>query len=323
MIYRVLHCCFISTLLFLLLCEVSFAQNPLIRKADSLFLAKDWRNAKKYYEAVLKDTSRDALSWNRLGYSAYNLKFYKAALKNYERSLSLNPSAGLKSILYSRMAKIHALNNDKEKAYIELDSAVSNGYVSFQELDTLIDFKNIREEKRFKDIRQRVYVRAYPCMGDAHAREFDFWIGEWDVYQAGTKTYAGHSLIQVIAGGCALLENWDSPASTGKSINFIDPVTNKWKQSWAGSYANGTQEFVNGEYKDGAMRFEYITKGLKGEKVIGRFIFYNQGPNQVRQFNEFSADEGKTWTTSYDFTYFRRNVTTSADLINKKLKRKL
>jgi hypothetical protein len=112
--------------------------------------------------------------------------------------------------------------------------------------------------------------------------------------------------VQIISEGCALLENWEGGNSSGKSINFIDPNTNKWKQSWSGSYANGNQEFVNGEYKDSAMRFEFETKDAHGKKIIGRFIFYNQGPNQVRQFNETSNDDGKTWTTSYDFTYIRK-----------------
>ena len=112
--------------------------------------------------------------------------------------------------------------------------------------------------------------------------------------------------MQIISGGCALLENWEGQNSTGKSIKFIDPETNKWKQSWAGSYANGVQEFINGVYKDSAMRFEYETKNAQGKKLIGRFIFYNEGADQVRQFNEISADDGKTWMTNYDFTYIRK-----------------
>ena len=137
-------------------------------------------------------------------------------------------------------------------------------------------------------------------------RQFDFWVGEWNVFVTGTTQLAGHSLIQMISGGCAILENWDSPASTGKSINFIDPVTHKWKQSWAGSYAGGIQEFTNGEYKDGAMRFEFATTDAAGHKLIGRFIFYDEKPGQVRQFNETSNNNGKTWTTGYDFTYIKK-----------------
>jgi len=283
------------------------AYQKLIGKADSLFLAQNWASAKKIYEAVLNDTSHNALSWNRLGFSNYNLKLYDEALKNYEKAALLNPLPGIKPVLYSRLAKVYAIKKRNRDAYTALDSAVSNGYFLFKELDTLSDFQTIRNEERFKKLREEVYINANPCMADAHHREFDFWIGEWDVYQTGTKQpVVGHSLIQMISGGCAILEHWESSASNGKSINFIDPVTNKWKQSWAGNYANGTQEFVDGEYKDSAMRFTFETVNAPGQKLIGRFIFYNENSNQVRQFNEISADGGKTWTTSYDFTYIRK-----------------
>ncbi len=297
---------FFSTMFLFITLQAMFAQTPLLQKADSLFFAKDWKNAKIMYDAALTDTTTNALAWNRLGFTNYNLQLFDLALKNYEKSLSQNPAANLKSVVYSRMAKVHALTGDKQHAYTELDSAVSSGYLAFKELDTLSEFNSLRDEQRFKDIRQLVYVTAYPCMADKHAREFDFWIGEWDVYPTGAKNIVGHSLIQMIAGGCALLENWDSPNSTGKSINFIDPNTNTWKQSWAGSYASGIQEFVNGEYKDGAMRFTFETTDAKGAKVIGRFMFFNIDADTVRQFNETSADGGKTWTTSYDFTYVRK-----------------
>ena len=286
------------------------AQGPyqkLITKADSLFIAQNWASAKKIYETALQDTSHSALSWNRLGFSNYNLKVYDEALRAYEKAALLNPPAGLKPVLYSRIAKVYAIKNRMQESYTALDSAVSNGYSFYKELDTLPDFKSMRKEERFKKARDQVYANANPCMADARHREFDFWVGEWDVFTTGSKQPTGaHSIIQLISGGCAILENWESPASNGKSINFVDPVSNKWKQSWAGNYANGTQEFVNGEYKDGAMRFDFTTTGSGGEKIMGHLIFYNQGPNQVRQFNETSADDGKTWTTNYDFTYIRK-----------------
>ncbi len=296
-------------LVLLLFIQSATGQNATILQADSLFAVSDWQNAKFAYESVLKDTSNNAVAFNRLGFANYHLKLYDAALLNFEKSLSKKPSPGLKPIIYSRMAKIYSLKNEKQNAFRAFDSAVSNGYSNFKELDTLIDFNSIRNEDQFKKIRDKVYVNGNPCMADAHHREFDFWIGEWDVFQTVSKQNTGaKSLIQMISGGCAILENWESPASNGKSINFIDPVTNKWKQSWVGNYANGTEEFVDGEYKDGALRYTYetISGGGKGNKIIGRLIFYNQGPNQVRQFNESSADGGKTWTTNYDFTYIRR-----------------
>jgi len=277
-----------------------------MHKADSLYYAQNWTNARNMYQKLLGDTSRNSIAWNRLGFSNYNLGDYDKAMRCYKNALALNPIPPVKSSAYSRIARINALKNEKQNALVAIDSAINAGYVNLPELDTLKDFNNIRNEAGFIALRKKIYAIAFPCMADAHAREFDFWIGEWNVFVTGTSQQAGHSLIQMISGGCALLENWDSPASTGKSINFIDPNTNKWKQSWAGSYANAVQEFVNGEYKDSAMHFDFETKNAQGNKIMGRFIFYNQGPSQVRQFSESSSDAGKTWTTNYDFTYIRK-----------------
>jgi tetratricopeptide (TPR) repeat protein len=280
--------------------------DPSFQTADSFYFAGDWSNAAKMYKQLLKDTSTNSMEWQRLGFSYLNIGKPDDALLNFEKAEKNNPPAPMQPFLYSRMARAYGAKNDYEKALGYLEKAVAAGYFNLKELDTSKEYAALQNDVKFKELRNKVYNALYPCVNNERAREFDFWIGEWDVYVTGTKNYAGHSLIQMISGGCAILENWDSPNSSGKSINFIDPVTNKWKQSWAGSYANGIQEFVNGEYKDSSMHFEYETKDAQRKKIIGRFIFYNQGPNQVRQFNETSADNGKTWTTNYDFTYIRK-----------------
>ena len=283
--------------------SASNSYKPSMRNGDSLFFAQNWKAAKPIYESLLSDTSSNGIAWNRLGFCYYQEANYDAALKNYQKSLSTKPSPPVLATVWSRIAKIQSIKNEKQLAFSALDSAVNNGYSNLGELDTLTDFKNLRDEQKFKDLRARVYASAFPCMINAHAREFDFWVGDWDVYQTGTSNLVGHNSIQIIADGCGLLENWTNLGNrTGKSINFID-ASNKWKQSWVGG---GNQEFVNGEYKDGAMRFSFENTTLQGSKIIGRFIFFNEKPGQVRQFNETSSDGGKTWVTSYDFTYIQK-----------------
>ena len=276
------------------------------QKADSLYFAADWSNAKVAYEQILKDTSHDAMHLNRIGFANQNLSNYTGAENYYQRALLSNPNSLVKVSVLSRMARVKSLLNKPDDAFMRLDSAIAGGYSNLAELDTSKDFDNIRNDSRFKKARERVYGTTNPCMVNPQAREFDFWIGEWDVYPTGAKNIVGHSLIQMVSSGCALLENWTSPASNGKSLNFVDDITHKWKQVWVGSYARGKQDFVNGEYKDGAMRFSFETTDAQGHKLTGRFIFYNEGPNQVRQFNEISIDDGKNWVTSYDFTYIRK-----------------
>ena len=275
------------------------------READSLYAAQDYQHAKPIYEKLLTEDSKDAFHFNRLGFSAFNTGDMSKAEKFFSLALAANPALPIKASTLSRMARVKALKHQDQEAMDLIDSAVGSGYVSLKELDTLKDFTTLRGQDQFKKSRARVFNLIYPCANDPRANEFDFWIGEWEVYVTGTNAYAGHSLIQKISGGCALLENWTSSASEGKSLNFIDDSSGKWKQVWVGSYANGKQDFFHGEYKEGAMRFTYETKDSQGNRQPGRFIFYNQGPEQVRQFNEFSSDNGKTWTTSYDLTYKR------------------
>ncbi len=265
----------------------------------------DYKTARAYYEKLLTDTSDDALHLNRLGYSAYSTGNEDEAEECYRRALAARPSGGLRASILSRLARINALKGRDAEALDNIDSAIGAGFYALPELDTVVDFNKLRNEPRFKQLRDKVFNSLYPCMNNPRVREFDFWIGEWEVYGTGTDTYAGHSIVQKISGGCALLENWKSSVSEGKSLNFIDDSTNTWRQVWVGSYPMGKQVFTNGVYRDSAMRFIFATRDAQGHPQIGRFIFYNMGPERVRQFNEVSSDGGKTWVTSYDFTYKR------------------
>jgi hypothetical protein len=150
-------------------------------------------------------------------------------------------------------------------------------------------------------------------MKQKQLREFDFWIGDWTAFVTGTSNIAGYSRIDMASGGCMILENWTSAGAmpfNGKSINFIDASTGKWKQIWIGSNSPGISEFLNGSYRDGAMRFEFEESIQDGKKQSVRFIFHNEGPDQVRQHHMTSADNGKTWSTTYDFTYKRNREMT-------------
>lgn len=145
------------------------------------------------------------------------------------------------------------------------------------------------------------------CMDIPQAREFDFWIGEWEAYVTGTDKLAGYSKIELASGGCLILENWTSVGQpfSGKSMNFVDPATKKWKQVWVGSNGLNVNEFLNGTFKEGAMRFDFEEKRGDGKMQQVKFHFYNVNMDEVRQVHQTSED-GTTWTTTYDFTYKRK-----------------
>jgi tetratricopeptide (TPR) repeat protein len=283
-----------------------------VQKADSLFFLSDWKNAVPAYEAALKTAATNSLAWNRLGFSYHNLGQYDKALSNYNKALENKLTPPLEATVQSRVSRIYSIRKETDKALTHLQKAITVGYLNLTELETHKDFDNIRKDKRFTAAIQTVTNNAFPCMVVAQAREFDFWVGEWDVYPNGASVIVGHSKVEVASGGCMILENWTalgSAPNTGKSMNYVNAATGKWEQFWLGSgglTVTNPQKFVNGEYRDAAMRFDFETLTPQNQKQIGRFIFFNMGPDQVRQFNEVSSDDGKTWTTTYDLIYKRK-----------------
>ncbi|MBS1916462.1 MAG: tetratricopeptide repeat protein [Bacteroidetes bacterium] len=294
------------SLLFVVAVSNFLSAQNILQVADSFFYQSDWKAAKEKYAMYLRDTSTNAIAWNRLGYCNYNMGMYEEAVKSYEKALGNKPSPQLKFIVESRLAKVYAKENKNDASVNWLNKAIGDGYTNIHEMDSSSDFESLRNTQAFKDARQKAFIIAYPCSADVHSRQFDFWIGEWDVYQTGTKNLVGHSIIQSISGGCAILENWTSLAGAhnGKSINYYDTLAKAWEQDWVGS-SGDIQRFTNGRYENEKMMFTYTTK-QNGQKAFGNFIFYNLGADKVRQYQDVSVDDGKTFQVSYDFTYIRK-----------------
>jgi hypothetical protein len=153
---------------------------------------------------------------------------------------------------------------------------------------------------------------ATPCMSATPHRQFDFWIGTWDVYPsaapAGRAPRIGVNVITAIESGCALLESWTATrGGTGRSLNWYDTNLQTWRQLWIDQQGN-TLDYTSGEYRDGAMRFTGWTRGPAGERVEQRLIFFNIHRDTVRQLFEASRDSGRTWQPTFDGRYVRRAV---------------
>ncbi len=67
-----------------------------------------------------------------------------------------------------------------------------------------------------------------PCITNLVYRQFDFWIGDWEVYGLKGKK-GGDSKIELILDSCIILENWKSLGSnySGKSFNTFNSSTNQ------------------------------------------------------------------------------------------------
>ena len=139
------------------------------------------------------------------------------------------------------------------------------------------------------------------CTAPEHS-QFDFWVGEWNVTQTGKTKVVGRSLIEKLYAGCAVRENWmPLSGSAGGSLNNY--YEGKWRQTWLDS-SNSRVEFTGGLI-DGKMVLIGFWKGVNGpgKDALIRMTYSKSADGSVRQHGEQSTDEGKTWSTNFDFTY--------------------
>jgi tetratricopeptide (TPR) repeat protein len=289
--------------------KMSIGQSStLLQSGDSLYAKKNWAGAKMKYDTYLKTDDSNSLVWNRLGFCNQNLGNFREARADYDKSLNRNPSPPVKTVAMLRMAQVYSLMNQKENASSWLVRVTSLGYNSLNDLDSLPAFENLRMSSGFQSIRKQIYETVYPCSRNPRNHDFDFWIGDWTCYRNGTETLSGYSHIESMAGGCAILENYSSTqAYTGKSFNYYDTVSGKWKQDWIGSGGpSDRQHYDQGEFADGKMNFTYEITNASGEKTKGNFIFYFISSDSVRQYQDVVDVKGKTVSVTYDLIYIRR-----------------
>ncbi len=142
-----------------------------------------------------------------------------------------------------------------------------------------------------------------PCTA-AEYHVFDFWTGEWTVTDPQGAT-VGSNVIRSVSGGCALLESWtDARGTTGTSINYYDPRTQRWTQVWVGE--GGSILHLQGGIVDGVMELGGERQAPDGTRVRDRIRWTPNQDGTVRQHWEISRDQGETWETLFDGVYKRK-----------------
>jgi tetratricopeptide (TPR) repeat protein len=281
------------------------AQNPSLateaKTADSLMSAQNYDRAFDAFEALTRRDSTSARYWFQLGMAAANLRRYERGAQAFEQSTKLLPNI---AATYNAAA-MHARLGNADQAFTWLTLAVRQGFGDEKLLKTDDDLASIRADKRFEKILYDATHAPTPCSDDPERRKFDFWAGDWTVTTAG-GTVVGSSAVQVINGGCSLLENWTSArGSTGKSLNSFNPRISKWQQYWV-DQTGGVTEYRDSEWRNGSLSFLAQSQQQNGAPLLQRLTFSAVSDSVVRQHAERSTDSGKTWSTTYDFYYHRR-----------------
>jgi hypothetical protein len=136
-------------------------------------------------------------------------------------------------------------------------------------------------------------------------RQFDYWIGDWNVTDSsGTRTY-GSNRITSEESGCLIHEHWRAAGGgTGQSFTFYDRVTRRWEQVWVAS--GGGILRLSGKLDGTSMVLEGPTVSPTGAPVLNRIAWIPQPDGRVRQLWSRSTDQGTSWQAGFDGWYRKR-----------------
>ncbi|MGH7599999.1 MAG: tetratricopeptide repeat protein, partial [bacterium] len=255
----------------------------------------------KAFENITKKEPANFQAWNQLGAALLSLGKYEKAAAAYEKAVALNNG---NPIAQYNLACAYARMNGKDKAFEVLNKIVSTGFFQPEQISGDADLASLRNDPRFKELLSQAQKAARPCTASPEYRQFDFWLGEWDVQTASGQP-AGKSSVQLILGDCVVFENWTGTfGMNGKSFNIYNATRRQWQQTWVNDRGNITE--YTGEFKNERMEFLIEPAGADGNKQLRRMTLFNLGPDCVRQFGEISTDGGKTWNVQFDLLYLRK-----------------
>jgi len=135
----------------------------------------------------------------------------------------------------------------------------------------------------------------------AEARQFDFWLGEWDVVDP-TGKHVGTNVITSMLSGWGVMERWTGDGGmVGMSLNAYDSSGERWHQTWVDD--RGGFLLLDGEFTAGSM---VLSGARKGAEVIDRITWTPLESGDVRQVWDVSSDGGDSWSRVFDGTYNKK-----------------
>ena len=156
--------------------------------------------------------------------------------------------------------------------------------------------------------------RAPAACAGAEFREFDFFVGEWNVYDVGSSKLKAHNSVSRMLDGCAIREVYRrADGYTGESFSTYDVARHRWHQSWVTN--RGELLLLDGGRKGGSMVLAGPEQPTSGSASVIRGVWKREANGSVRETAERSTDGGATWTVVFDLEFRRkaRRVIAPAD----------
>ena len=156
-----------------------------------------------------------------------------------------------------------------------------------------------------------------PCSDAAHA-QFDFWLGDWQVFAAKSEELAGFDRITRILDGCALRQEWTQfndefkpdggdARLRGESL-FALRNDGTWRQTWVSNsgftvtLAGGVED-TSGDIVLRSDAVPYPSSQGGYVDVFFRWHWRKLDDGEVRSWGFTKVTEAGDWEPSFDNTY--------------------
>lgn len=129
--------------------------------------------------------------------------------------------------------------------------------------------------------------------------QFDFWVGDWDVFDVNPPHRVARARIDSILNGCVLHEDYQgAEGHEGQSLTIYDLTRNVWHQTWVTN--RGDLLEIEGNIENGDMVLR--GKNQRGALVRGTWKPVN---GEVRETAATSTDNGNSWEPWFDIVFRR------------------
>ncbi|MFZ0522325.1 MAG: tetratricopeptide repeat protein [Candidatus Acidiferrales bacterium] len=279
-------------------------QTPAMASATELFNQSKWAEAATAYSAITAQDPKNGAAWQNLGECLLQTHKDQEAVAAFEQAIA----TGFRPVLNQlNVARAYADAKDREKAMLQLQKVIDSG--NGGRMRPLVfsssEFAQWMDDAEF----QKLVEKMAPCRS-AEYRQFDFWVGDWEV-RAPNGPVVGHNRVTLEQDGCLLVEHWTaaSGGQTGTSFNYYDVRDKKWHQLYLDNSGNaGAFPAMAGNLVDGKM----VLLTDEKQTPVSRWTWYVLEPGKVRQMAEQSSDAQKTWNIVWDSVYAKSEAATPA-----------
>jgi len=140
-------------------------------------------------------------------------------------------------------------------------------------------------------------LKPHSCPTPEH-RNFDFWIGDWDVFDVGGSAKVAYARVDRILEDCVIREQYAGiDGHKGQSLSSYDASTKIWRQNWVTN--RGENLIIEGTFQNG----EIVLSGKDQTKGVLTRTIWKPTSEGVRETAMMSSDNGKVWKPGFDLIF--------------------